>query len=408
MEQSSVSLKISPKLKYVLTDMYGLRNVGGDSICAELNGWFNIAQERSVDDRENVFTLVHKCLDELQSHGYSDEVLHRYILHGFSPILFYCTTHNAPKFTPGNMDKFSEDMRKFCKSGKFGIAMLKDLLDSINILCEYHRSGIVPILVPPIEKKVLCEQLEALIELYKSKIGEYHTVSVTAISNRIYSIRVFLSSMEHHGVKNVEAFSHKSVNESITELSRNYNGGIGSFLFVIRSFLTFLFEAEITPVDYSAAMPQRIPKRRKMRFGFTAEEISSVLGSVNLGTRIGKRDYTIMLIAARTGLRACDIGALKLKDIDWHNFEIHIIQQKTKVALTLPLTAEVGNAIVNYFYNARHKTDSPYLFPLQGSSDQHIKSPTISALTTKYMCIAGIDESLPYRGVHSFRRSFGK
>jgi integrase len=115
-----------------------------------------------------------------------------------------------------------------------------------------------------------------------------------------------------------------------------------------------------------------------------------------------------MLIAARTGIRACDIAALKRKDIDWHSREIRIVQQKTGIPLSFPLTAEVGNAIIDYFYNSRLKSDSPYVFPLRQSLDEHIKSPTISKLTTKYMNIAGVDKSLPYRGVDSFRRSFGK
>jgi integrase len=155
-------------------------------------------------------------------------------------------------------------------------------------------------------------------------------------------------------------------------------------------------------------MPQRIPRRRKMRFGFTAEEIVAVLGSVNRNSRIGKRDYAIMLIAARTGLRACDIASLKLTDIDWRSHEIRIVQQKTGVALSFPLSAEVGNAIIDYFFNARRGDESPYIFPLSTAPRKHIKSPTITALTAKYMRIADIDDTLPYRGVHSFRRSFGK
>lgn len=74
------------------------------------------------------------------------------------------------------------------------------------------------------------------------------------------------------------------------------------------------------------------------------------------------RDAAITLLALLTGIRACDIIALRIGDIDWISGRISIIQQKTKNPLTLPLSAPVGNAISRYLLEERPTADDNHLF----------------------------------------------
>lgn len=77
---------------------------------------------------------------------------------------------------------------------------------------------------------------------------------------------------------------------------------------------------------------------------------------------MGKRDYAILLLAARLGLRASDIRNLKESDISWETNEIRITQVKTRNPLVLPLPRDVGWAIIDYYKNARPQNDVPELF----------------------------------------------
>jgi integrase len=172
-------------------------------------------------------------------------------------------------------------------------------------------------------------------------------------------------------------------------------------------FLNFLHEVGVTVADYSEAIPQGVPKRHKIKYGFSNEETTAILGAVNRNTIIGKRDYAMMLIAARTGLRAVDIANLKYQDIDWRLKEIRIVQQKTGVPLTLPLSSEVGNAIAEYILNARPKADVPQIFLNFYRPHDPVKPETVGMAVTKYTSRVGaVNPITPNRRAHAFRRGF--
>ena len=70
---------------------------------------------------------------------------------------------------------------------------------------------------------------------------------------------------------------------------------------------------------------------------------------------IKKRDYAVILLASRLGLRSSDIRMLEFKNIDWDLNEIRIMQHKTKRSLSLPLLSDVGDAIIDYIKNGLKK-----------------------------------------------------
>ena len=88
----------------------------------------------------------------------------------------------------------------------------------------------------------------------------------------------------------------------------------------------------------------------------------SIEESIDRSGSIGKRDYAMFLLATRLGLRASDIANLRFIDIDWENDEITITQYKTKKKITLPLLADIGNAIIDYLKYGRPKFTSQQVF----------------------------------------------
>jgi integrase/recombinase XerD len=131
--------------------------------------------------------------------------------------------------------------------------------------------------------------------------------------------------------------------------------------------------------------------------------IELVLSSCNRTTVGGRRDYAILLLLARLGLRAGEIVSLKLDDIDWHNGCI-TVRGKGGSYCQLPLPIDVGEAVADYLKNGRPKHSSRSLFlretaPIAGFRDQQ----AIGSVVRRALARAGIDA--PRKGGHQFRHA---
>lgn len=133
--------------------------------------------------------------------------------------------------------------------------------------------------------------------------------------------------------------------------------------FVFRDFLKYLFIEDILNIDLSIYVPTiKNTKRKKIPTYLKQEEVENLLESIPKNTKVELRNYTIILIAARLGLRISDILNIKLKDINWKNHKLNIIQPKTKNLNILPLSNEIGWAIIDYIKESRPKCNNEYLF----------------------------------------------
>lgn len=138
---------------------------------------------------------------------------------------------------------------------------------------------------------------------------------------------------------------------------------------------------------------------------YTAEEVEKVISSIDRSNPSGKRDYAMILLAARYGIRASDIVGLRFCNIDWDFNRISLIQQKTGKNITLPLSEEVGSALVDYIRFARPKMDSPYVF-LQGRTPYLPLTPgSIAYRVSLWMRNANVKISGRIGGTHALRHS---
>lgn len=134
------------------------------------------------------------------------------------------------------------------------------------------------------------------------------------------------------------------------------------------------------------------------------EEVESVINSCNLNQSVGKRDRAILLLLARYGLRAGDVLRLRISDIDWKKASI-VVSGKGRRETLLPLTEDVGQAIIEYLQHSRPKIETDTLFirsraPYRPFADH----AAISMIVTRAMERVGI--TCPSRGAaHLLRHS---
>ncbi len=131
----------------------------------------------------------------------------------------------------------------------------------------------------------------------------------------------------------------------------------------LNRLMKYAFQQGYHTHDLSAVMPYvKYGQSKRLPAVFTEDEIKRILENVNTDSPVGKRNYAIILLLARLGIRISDILNLRFGSIDWERKRITIQQQKTGIQVELPLLEDVGWAIIDYLQNARPKTSCPNVF----------------------------------------------
>ncbi len=174
----------------------------------------------------------------------------------------------------------------------------------------------------------------------------------------------------------------------------------------LADFLGFLASSGRGPQGLAG----RLPPHRHLRHEsephlWTAEEIRKLLAVIDRQSATGKRDYAMILLTARLGLRISDLRQLELGDLDWRAKTFTIIQHKTGRPLTLPLLGDVGWAVIDYVRHGRPETACAKVFIKHSYPfDAFGCSSSVACRLSRYAARAGI-EFLPgqARGMHSLR-----
>jgi len=223
-------------------------------------------------------------------------------------------------------------------------------------------------------------------------------------------IRRLLSFLESRGKKDFSAFTSADLTDFLAYIYPFHKGDMGHTVHALRIFIKFLVDNGIV-ADTFLNVPLQKPaaSRKRVASCFTHDEVQKIMNHVDRNSPIGKRDYAILHLASHTGLRGIDIATLRLKDIDWVNDEINIVQKKTGGYVSLPLEPDTGNAIAEYILHGRPQSGSEYLFlrsltPYTELCDNR----SIGCIIVKYMKMASISHQ-PNDGktFHAFRRSMG-
>lgn len=218
----------------------------------------------------------------------------------------------------------------------------------------------------------------------------------------------FLDFAEKHGVSRLNDISAEIIHEYTVTLTGYSKSAVKGALGPLRIFLRFLHVNEYTDRDLSVLVTGiSVRSQTKIPSVWTKDEVLELLAAIDRGNPSGKRDYAIILLVARLGIRVGDVNNLKFENIDWRKNSIEFIQNKTHNPVRLPLLKDVGWAIIDYVQNGRPKIDSPFIFlthisPFKGyDGDNHLH-----ATIEKYLRFTNIqNQPQRKRGMHSLRHS---
>lgn len=182
-------------------------------------------------------------------------------------------------------------------------------------------------------------------------------------------------------------------------------GSVYNIKLHLKKLYAYLYAAGISKSSYEALLSFKVNRGSKIPETRGADELAAMLDAIDRSTVDGKRAYAVMMLGIVLGLRACDVVAMKLSDIDWVNGEIRILQAKTAVSVILPLTKDVGEALQDYILNARPVSDSAEVFLRLRAPYIGLKSAvTIGEIYETCSKAAGLEVNKKF---HTLRRSLG-
>lgn len=359
-------------------------------------------------DYNDVFALAWHVKQALLETGLTKNTIRHYTVEGLSVILRRHTQQGLEHYSESLVCDVVAEAREKYEQGLTSRSSFQNLRKASLLLSEMHRTGKITLAkIPNWGYREPTPKFAGLLEDFCENANRTGILADSTVKKSRSAIRNFLFELEARGWQSLDKISLAEVSSAITHMAMKYKGGLHSAIFSVRIFLQHLYENHFTSENLSLAIPEIVAHRTVFREGFSDVEIVRLLDAPDVATPIGKRDYAIMLLAVQTGLRACDIVNLKRENIDWRAREIRIVQQKTGKALSLPLEPESGNAIADYLLNARPKSVLPYIFLCHVGVLRPINNRSASSIVTKYLHRAEIVSTIPRRGFHSFRRSFG-
>ena len=242
-----------------------------------------------------------------------------------------------------------------------------------------------------------------LIEEYLSTLY----VSDSTKRSLKYSAYKFIHFFESKNITDLSFLEKKDIYDYLHHIRFICNNVSNSHIYRTKSFVNYLISNNLSSNLNGIIIDVPASTKSHNYEIFLKSDIQSILECVDRNTIIGKRDYAILLLAFKSGLRSIDIAKIKLLDIDWYKLELHICQSKTSKTLVIPLFQDVSNAIAEYILSARPKTDDNHVFirskrPYQGICYKG----TIQNIFLKYRKISGVTH-LPSDGktFHGIRRS---
>lgn len=245
--------------------------------------------------------------------------------------------------------------------------------------------------------------IKYVIEVRKSNLAN-HT-----IHQREYVATIFLFHLQSNNIFNIQNLSRENIIEFLETLKHYSKFTIKDYLSLLKFFLKFLYLNHFTKEAIYLTLPKVVvPKQSKIPSSWNPKDIEKLLNCINRKTSIGKRDYAILLLIIKLGLRKIDVINLKFKDINWNNKTVNIIQHKTNEPISLPILDDIGWAIIDYIKNGRPKSDINNIFlthkeNFSSFSEDH---GNFYAIITKYMKKANIPISKNKKnGVHSLRHT---
>lgn len=292
-------------------------------------------------------------------------------------------------FTPQTADRFLRARREDGYVTKRSLRGLRPLLGYLDELGElstaWTATTVADQILDSFRRYLLTER-----GLGTGTVGNYERTARSFLSERTEPIRDDLARLTG---ADVTAFV-------VGQCATRSSGAAKNVVFGLRALLQFLHLDGLLQHELSTAVPT-VPRRdRGLPRAIDAEHVGRILASCDRETSVGIRDYAILTVLARLGVRAQEVASLALRDIDWRAGDV-LVHGKGPRLERLPLPVDVGEAVADYVRRGRPGCACPHLFVRSCAPLTGLSRPAITAIVRRACRRAAVPEVGPHRFRHT-------
>ena len=244
---------------------------------------------------------------------------------------------------------------------------------------------------------------EVLLGEFEEYLVTHRGLAVASVRSYVGVARRFLSCATNGKGPDLLGLSAATVSSFVClECGRRGPGSASTTVTGARAWLRFLYATGRTPVALAEVVPSAANwSLSGLPRSIGAKELASLLGSCDRRRAVGRRDFAILTLCARLGLRAGEVGSLGLGDIDWHRGDLTVRGKGGRVD-HLPLPVDVGEAITGWLTRGRpHGTATSTVFVRLRAPYGPLASTGVSAVVRRASERAGLGPM----GAHRLRHT---
>lgn len=347
--------------------------------------------------KEKVNVLMNRCVDYFKDKCYTVSRISRYESLWRNGIVRYMAASGIEQYTPEVGGAFVMT----CNHHGIVRPQEREYIRSVQVLDDMLQLGYIRKRCVTHVHHALSGEIGAEMEKLIVHITNLRRSQKTIYDYRLY-LSEFLTYLNTNGISHVCEIAEKHVIAFIASHPTNKVNIVSA----LRVLFRFWNEEHIVDgrleelfASYKAQVHERIPSY------FTKEQVMKIEQSVQRSSGVGKRNYAMVLLASRLGLRASDIAGLKFSNIDWDRNLIALKMAKTGKDIELPLLADVGNAIADYLRHGRPKSPLKNVFLSSRAPYIAVNGQIVSSAVNQIICRSGIDILGKHHGPHSLRHS---
>ena len=354
--------------------------------------------------QQNIGELTSEFIMHLKKIGRADRTIRDYC-QSWDKLKVYMESNNVIFYDKAVGRNFLDSLY-----GKFNYAKLypyaKRMYNEIEALGEFQDTGriVAASKKPP-------KNFEGSIGAYMTEYIAYRKAAFGSAERTIigyyHNLHQFLTFLRAKRIDDIQAITQVEVYAFIESINKDKLATKAIFTGLLKGFFTYLHNNDQLPNGLLLVPPRvNYDKSPKLPSTFTIDEISALLKSIDRANPRGKRDYAILLLAIKLGMRSSDIMSLKFENILWEKNLIKFVQKKTGKDIVLPLLPEIGNAIIDYLKYGRPESIENYCFLQAMSPHLPMHYGEVNSLTQQHLARSGIKLKGRKHGPHAFRHSF--
>lgn len=347
---------------------------------------------------QKVEELMDSCVQYFEQQSYSPLRIERYKFLWKSKLIPFMVQKSFLNYDPS----VGEEYIRSKIAGSLVTPYKRDLIRSLNVLNEFQEKGTISTTTHRKRiKQELSGQIGWLMDKFLLHLESLRRNIITISDHRLYLSR-FLFYLESKQVSAIEEVREEYI---LSFVSTQTNCQIG-IVSTIRFFFRFLYEERIIQSDLSAVLQHyKWIKREKLPSVYTTKEVLQIESSITREDTTGKRNYAMMMLATRLGIRASDIAHLSFGNISWETGTITFSQFKTGKEIELPLLIDVGEAMIDYLKYGRKRSESPRIFLYTRAPFTAMTNASVAGTLGRIVDASGVDTTGRKHGAHSMRHS---